>query len=58
MHHVHVHPSDDRPLDEIRRDALDSNVPVSATLLKLVALGRKADSEKLREWTANELNGY
>lgn len=45
-------------LDEIERDALDSNVPVADTLRKVVALGGKVGSTELREWASRELRGY
>jgi hypothetical protein len=45
-------------IDEIEREALDANVPVSSPLRKLVALGGQAGSKELREWAALELRGY
>ena len=45
-------------IDEIERDALDSSVPVSSALRKLVALGGQAGSKELRDWAGLELRGY
>lgn len=47
-----------RLIDEIERDALDSNTPISTALRKLVALGGQAGSKELREWAGLELRGY
>jgi AbiTii len=48
----------DRLIDEIERDALDSSVPISSALRKLVALGGQAGSKELRDWAGLELRGY
>jgi hypothetical protein len=45
-------------IDEIERDALDSSVPISSALRKLVALGGQAGSKELRDWAGLELRGY
>jgi hypothetical protein len=45
-------------LDEIERDALNSDVPVTDTLRKVIALGGKVGSTELREWASRELRGY
>jgi hypothetical protein len=47
-----------RLIDEIERDALDSSVPISSALRKLVALGGQAGSKELRDWAGLELRGY
>ena len=43
---------------EIERDALNTSVPVSTPLRKLMALGGQAGSSDLREWASLELRGY
>lgn len=45
-------------LSDIQRDALDSGVPLSDTLRKLIALGGESGSVELREWASRELRGY
>jgi hypothetical protein len=45
-------------LDQIERDALDSNVKVADALRKCVALGGQAKSTELRMWASRELRGY
>ncbi|MEV4374960.1 hypothetical protein AB0J71_48495 [Nonomuraea sp. NPDC049637] len=45
-------------LAEIRRDVIDSNVPIEDILRKCVIMGGDADSENLRQWASRELRGY
>jgi hypothetical protein len=47
-----------RLIDEIERDALDSSIPISSALRKLLALGGQAGSKELRDWAGLELRGY
>jgi hypothetical protein len=44
--------------DQIERDALNDDVPLAATLRKVIALGGNVGSTKLREWASRELQGY
>ena len=48
----------DSLLDQIERDALDEQASVTAALRKCVALGGRSGSEALRDWAAQELDGY
>lgn len=43
---------------QIEADLLDDRVPLSSLLQRCVVLGRRAGSEKLRDWARWELNGY
>ena len=45
-------------IDQIQADALDSDVSISDTLRKLIALGGEVGSTELREWASRELRGY
>ncbi|MGW3994326.1 AbiTii domain-containing protein [Amycolatopsis sp. NPDC004772] len=45
-------------LAQIEADVLDGGVPISTLLQKIIVLGGKAKSEKMREWARHELNGY
>lgn len=45
-------------LAQIETGVLDDSVPLSTLLQKIIVLGGKAGSEKMREWARNELNGY
>jgi hypothetical protein len=45
-------------LDEIERDALNSEAGLADTLRKVIALGGKVGSTELREWASRELRGY
>jgi hypothetical protein len=48
----------DRLLKEIEAGALDSWMPIADLLRKVIALGGKAGSAELRDWAAQERNGY
>jgi hypothetical protein len=48
----------DRLLGEIEAGALDSRIPIADVLRKVVVLGGKAGSAKLRDWATRELDGY
>lgn len=45
-------------LAEIKRDALDENVPIATVLRKCLILGGESGSSDLRDWAAQELKGY
>lgn len=45
-------------LAQIEAGVLDDSVPLSTVLRKVIVLGGKAGSEKMREWARLELNGY
>jgi len=45
-------------LAQIEADVLDDRVALSSLLQKWIVLGGKADSEKMRGWARQELNGY
>lgn len=45
-------------LAQIESGVLDDSVSLSSLLQKIIVLGGKADSEKMREWARHELNGY
>jgi hypothetical protein len=45
-------------LDDIENAALDPKVRVADALRKVIALGGQAGSADLRDWAAQELNGY
>jgi AbiTii-like protein len=45
-------------LAQIEAGVLDDSVPLSTLLQKVIVLGGKAGSEKMREWARRELNGY
>jgi AbiTii len=48
----------DRLLREIEQDALDEKKSMAAVLNKVIALGGRVDSTKLRDWARRELQGY
>lgn len=45
-------------LAQIEAGVLDDSVSLSSLLQKIIVLGGKAGSEKMREWARHELNGY
>jgi hypothetical protein len=45
-------------LAQIEAVVLDDTVPLSSLLQKCIVLGGRAGSEKMRDWTRRELNGY
>ena len=45
-------------LAQIEADVLDPGVPISTLLQKVIVLGGRAKSEKMREWARHELHGY
>lgn len=58
MHNVTVSRRDRSLLAEIEQEALDDGVALTATLRKCIALGAQARNAELRDWAAQELNGY
>src|SRR3954464_13204579 len=45
-------------LAQIEAGVLDDGVPLASLLQKCIILGGQADSEKMRDWARQELNGY
>jgi hypothetical protein len=45
-------------VEEIQREALSREVPLSDTLRKVITLGGKVGSSELRDWASRELRGY
>lgn len=45
-------------IEEIKRNALDDQVPLANALRQCIVLGGEAGSEKLRDWATRELKGY
>ncbi|MEV7230931.1 hypothetical protein AB0M79_28520 [Polymorphospora sp. NPDC051019] len=45
-------------LREIEREALNDAISLAATLRKCIALGAQTRNAELRDWAAQELNGY
>ncbi|MFF5079229.1 hypothetical protein ACFY36_19395 [Actinoplanes sp. NPDC000266] len=45
-------------LAQIQAGVLDDGVPLASLLQKCIILGGQADSEKMRDWARQELNGY
>lgn len=58
VHNYTVSRRDSSLLAEIERGALDDGVALAATLRKCIALGAQARNAELRDWAAQELNGY
>lgn len=45
-------------LGQIEAGVLDDSVPLATLLQKVIVLGGRAGSEKMRDWARQELNGY
>lgn len=45
-------------VEELQREALDRNIPVSDLLRKALAVSKKLKISHIEEWINNELNGY
>src|SRR5437016_5730761 len=55
---IRFSPCDMDALEELRKDALDSQVPLSTALRRAYAFGHQVKATALVEWIGNELNGY